>query len=363
MNTPLISIVVPVYNVENNLRRCLDSILMQSFSDWECIMVDDGSVDSSGTICDIYANKDKRFHVVHKVNGGVSNARNVGINTCKGKWVSFVDADDSLSKNYLEGFISSLNADFILCGFTSSNDLNVQPVDAIFEGRDLQKGVEVLVEDKYLLYAPWCKLFNKEILDKEGIRFNPSIRLSEDTIFCYQYLYFCNSVRVVCSNGYYYDGVWGGGKKYNLSLNEVITLETAQVEAIKRLNDRFDCQIDYKYKGYRYNHIGDLFFNRTLFDIFTYYHDINENVTWEAFQADPTFNLLQNSFNVLQESLQNDTFKKTYHQVICFYKDTQLKTDGLLSSVKLYAFLLKNNMHLANRWYLTLYYNLKHVTQ
>lgn len=363
MNTPLISIVVPVYNSGNSLQRCLESILVQSFPDWECILVDDGSVDGSGSICDIYVNRDKRFHVVHKVNGGVSNARNVGINTCKGKWISFVDADDSLSMNYLECFISSLNADFILCGFTSSNGLNVLPSDAVYEGCDLRRGVKTLVVDKYLLYAPWGKLFNKEILDKEGIRFNPSIRLSEDTIFCYQYLYYSNSVRVVCSNGYYYDGIWGGGKKYNLTLNEVLTLETAQVEAIKRLNKRFDCNIDYKYKGYRYNHIVDLFFNRTLLDIYTYYHNINENVTWKDFQSDPTFNLLQNSFDVLQQSIKKSAFSKTYQQVKCFYGNTQLKTNGLLSSVKLYAFLLKNNMHLINRWYLTLYYYLKNLVR
>ena len=98
---PKVSIIVPVYNVEQYLRQCLDSILVQTFTDWECILVDDGSTDCSKDICDEFANKDSRFRVVHKKNGGVSSARNKGIELSRGVYITFVDADDTIDKDVL----------------------------------------------------------------------------------------------------------------------------------------------------------------------------------------------------------------------------------------------------------------------
>ena len=98
----IISIIVPVYNVEKYLSRCLDSILFQSFPDWECILIDDGSSDNSGKICDEYAQQDDRFIVIHQQNSGVSAARNAGLDIAKGQWFSFVDSDDWIGSNFLE---------------------------------------------------------------------------------------------------------------------------------------------------------------------------------------------------------------------------------------------------------------------
>lgn len=102
MNNPKISIIVPVYNVEKYLRRCLDSIVTQTFTDWECICVDDGSPDNSGEILDEYAVKDKLFVIIHKENGGVSSARNAGFDTARGEWISFVDSDDWIERDCFE---------------------------------------------------------------------------------------------------------------------------------------------------------------------------------------------------------------------------------------------------------------------
>ena len=96
------SIIIPVYNSEKALRRCLDSILAQTMTDYECLLIDDGSTDSSGRICDEYAAKDERFRVFHKENGGVSSARNVGLDNAKGEWITFVDSDDSVEESFLE---------------------------------------------------------------------------------------------------------------------------------------------------------------------------------------------------------------------------------------------------------------------
>lgn len=107
MSSPKISIIVPVYNVEKYIRRCLDSIAGQTFTDWECICVDDGTPDASGKICDEYAQKDGRFVVIHKENGGVSSARNVGLDVAKGEYVTFCDSDDWVEKEMLEVFYNT----------------------------------------------------------------------------------------------------------------------------------------------------------------------------------------------------------------------------------------------------------------
>ena len=99
METPQISIVVPVYNV-----RCIDSILAQTFTDFELLLINDGSKDSSGLICDKYAEKDSRIRVFHKENGGVSRARNLGISNARGRWLCFIDSDDWVDKEYLHCF-------------------------------------------------------------------------------------------------------------------------------------------------------------------------------------------------------------------------------------------------------------------
>ena len=102
MATPVISVIIPVYNTEQYLLRCIDSVMAQTYQDFELLLIDDGSKDSSGTICDEYAEKDSRVRVFHKENGGVSSARNVGLDNARGEWITFVDADDWIESDMLE---------------------------------------------------------------------------------------------------------------------------------------------------------------------------------------------------------------------------------------------------------------------
>ena len=104
-NIPKISVIVPVYNTEKFLQRCIDSVLAQTYQDFELLLIDDGSKDSSDTICDEYAAQDTRVKVFHKENGGVSSARNVGLDNARGEWITFVDSDDYIEENYLQTFI------------------------------------------------------------------------------------------------------------------------------------------------------------------------------------------------------------------------------------------------------------------
>ena len=114
-NSPLVSVIVPVYKVERYLPRCVESILGKTYTNFELILVDDGTPDRSGVICDRYAEKDSRIKVIHKENGGVSSARNAGIDAAQGEWITFVDSDDWVAENYIEAMIIPVvekNVDF-----------------------------------------------------------------------------------------------------------------------------------------------------------------------------------------------------------------------------------------------------------
>lgn len=176
---PEISVIVPVYKVEQYLARCVDSILEQTYSDFELILVDDGSPDSCGEICDRYAEVDDRVHVVHKQNGGLSSARNAGLDVMQGKYVAFIDSDDVVHPQYLEILLALLKnnkADLAMCHYDFFKDetqicddeVSIDAVDCeILQGR-------VLLENfihhcrKVSLRSQCMKLYKKEIF--EGLR-------------------------------------------------------------------------------------------------------------------------------------------------------------------------------------------------
>ena len=109
LNMAKISVIIPIYNAEVYLENCLESIKNQSFTDYEVLLIDDGSTDNSGKICDVFATKDFRFQVIHKSNGGVSSARNIGIEQAKGEWICFMDSDDTVEKDYLQHLYQGAN--------------------------------------------------------------------------------------------------------------------------------------------------------------------------------------------------------------------------------------------------------------
>ena len=147
----MISVIVPIYNAEKYLRRCVDSVLAQTFTDYELLLINDGSQDSSGAICDGYVAKDSRVRVFHKENGGASSARNLGLENAKGEWITFVDSDDTLQQNALDLLYQSL---------TSS-------VDAVIANTKLKKIISGEDWIKLLLDCkPRCELWggiNKKI--------------------------------------------------------------------------------------------------------------------------------------------------------------------------------------------------------
>lgn len=181
MNMPYFSIIIPVYNVAQYLRECLDSILAQTFASWEAICVDDGSTDGSGAILDEYVAKDDRIKILHKTNEGVSVARNVGLELAKGKYLMFVDSDDSISADALHDFAQVLDRYKVDCllvnPFLSTEDRSC-PIRVLEGG---VKPIELLVGKHSAGGWPFCRVYRREKFG--ALRFIPGMRLREDMCF------------------------------------------------------------------------------------------------------------------------------------------------------------------------------------
>ena len=165
----LISVIVPVYNVEKYLNRCVDSILAQTYTNLEVILVDDGSPDGCPAICDAYVKKDKRVKVIHKANGGQGTARNAGLDIAKGDYISLIDSDDWIEKDFikiLHNYIINNDADLVICNY---NEVNEQ--DQIIKHSNLQYKVyksnkfDLLFNqiDTVPVIVPWNKLYKKSV--------------------------------------------------------------------------------------------------------------------------------------------------------------------------------------------------------
>lgn len=187
----LISVIVPVYNAEKTLRRCVDSILSQEFHDFELLLIDDGSKDESPAICDEYAKKDKRVRVFHKKNGGVSSARNLGLDYANGDWITFIDADDDVSNGYLSD-ISRHSEDVIIKGYkkrfgkTIIESLSTQDIIT----NSFLDFVSSYITSS-LLRGPVYKFYKKNILN--NLRFLTDMKIGEDAWFVFNYLARCKT--------------------------------------------------------------------------------------------------------------------------------------------------------------------------
>ena len=207
--TPKISVIVPVYKAEAYLHRCVDSILAQTFQDFEVLLIDDGSPDRSGEICDVYAQKDRRVRVFHKENGGVSSARNCGLDNAKGEWICFVDSDDFLDTTYLDDFnLNDSRVEFYLQGYRVVDAKNILSVHRFGQKYTNVKILNFLIEAERncILNSPVCKLFSRDLLDSHRLYFDLNTSYGEDHLFVLNYLLFIRdaSVNNKCSYNYVY---------------------------------------------------------------------------------------------------------------------------------------------------------------
>lgn len=207
---PEVSVIVPIYKVENKIKRCIDSLLEQSFVDFELILVDDGSPDKSAEICDRYAEIDSRIRVIHQQNGGVSKARNHGLESATGKYVTFVDSDDYVEVDYLKVLYDAIQneVDISICGIYYCNDQNSDKleqkryVDTIISINDEHtEYIADLLINRRFNYV-YGKMYRNDVIQRYSVRFKEEISLGEDTIFVFDYLTHASKIAIV-ENAYY----------------------------------------------------------------------------------------------------------------------------------------------------------------
>ena len=202
----LISIVIPVYKVEKYLEKCIQSVINQTYENLQIILVDDGSPDNCGKICDEYAKKDHRIEVIHKSNGGLSDARNKGLEIAKGEYIGFVDSDDYIEADMYEvlyNLLKQYNADVSICNFytVSQGKISIKNADnGINEYNRIEILKEILLDKNIQSYA-WNKLYKKELFDE--IKY-PIGKKYEDIGTTFYLLEKCNKVVVTGKSEYYY---------------------------------------------------------------------------------------------------------------------------------------------------------------
>lgn len=205
MEIPQVSIIVPVYKVESFLPRCIESIQNQRFKNWELILVDDGSPDNSGKLCDEYAKSDSRIRVLHKKNGGVSSARNLGLENIKGEWVTFVDADDWLDEDTLEQCMAFQDCDLIRfsANFVYKEDGTRNIPYKLTEGLVKEQLLEQVVARKSLLTV-WGCFFRASLLGTD-IRFDTNLKNGEDWLVLVHLICRASKITIVNKPLYQYN--------------------------------------------------------------------------------------------------------------------------------------------------------------
>ncbi len=257
----LISVIVPVYKVEAYLKKCVDSIINQTYKNLEIILVDDGSPDGCSKLCDKLAEEDKRIVVIHQGNKGVSSARNAGIDIAKGEYIMFVDGDDWLPRNAAEKLVCSITqngADFCY-GATKEIHVLKNRIPDNVPDTTIQKedANNLLPFIQKMAKTPWGKLFRRRLLNDYHIRFDKDIKFHEDTIFLYRFLQKCQTLSSVSNITYYYNRlVFASASKKQYSeihiwkyttayeLEKIFADHLSQADIMKYVSQRYLLSLD-----------------------------------------------------------------------------------------------------------------------
>lgn len=240
----LISIVLPIYNVEKYLKKCIETILNQTYDNIEILLVDDGSTDHSGEICDEFEKKDKRIKVIHKTNGGLSDARNTGLKHAKGKYISFIDSDDYVSEKYVEELYTLLktnNAQIAVCNFqrVKEDGQVVSTEDIQSETLSSKEALEKLNDRKFYptSIVAWNKLYDIKLFD--DILY-PLGKLHEDEYTTYKLYYKAKKVVITSNVLYYYRTVQTSimNRTFNKNRLDIIEALEERMEFFKEKNEK-----------------------------------------------------------------------------------------------------------------------------
>lgn len=229
----MISVIIPAYNAAGTIRRCIQSVLEQTYTEWEMIIVDDGSKDDTLGICQSY--DDSRIRVLHKENGGVSSARNMGLNFAQGDYIAFIDSDDFIETDYLQHLSHGLGYDIVITGFyygavPEASCFKFQLSDKQKVSQELSK----LINADQLCF-PWGRLFKRSILEQYQIRFDEQMRFAEDNVFNWEFLSHAESIYIDSTQKDYHKSADEGESGYNLSFEEMEYVDSQLFKLANRL--------------------------------------------------------------------------------------------------------------------------------
>lgn len=254
MTKPLISVIVPCYNVEEYLPECIESILVQTYRNLEIFLVDDGSLDRSGEICDEYAAKDSRIKVIHKENGGLSDARNVALDVMKGEYVTFIDSDDYVAEDYVEYLYKLIKENGVRLSVSwhqvfadgASMGINTYPVSA--KSVDMNEGVACIFYQRIFDTTAWGKMYHRSLFS-DGIRY-PKGWLYEDLPTTYRLMMKCDYIAFGNYRSYFYrirntsiEGSPFKPLKYESCMKIIRQFEADRVRMPERVRRALDCRI------------------------------------------------------------------------------------------------------------------------
>ncbi|MCR5761409.1 MAG: glycosyltransferase [Sphaerochaetaceae bacterium] len=244
----LISVIVPIYKVEKYLSKCIDSILNQTYANLEIILVDDGSPDNCGKICDDYAVQDNRIKVIHQKNGGVSKARNNGVKASTGSFISFVDSDDWIENDYIESLYLKINKDDVdlaICGYKSINAKQNNNIKIAHRQDARFSNIQVLKADSknttYGHIATWAKMYRRRLFDYVAF---PDGKICEDLFTYYKFIYYSREIEIINKPLYNYMAFRDGSimtVKYNLSMLDEIEAQYGQILFYQSKEELTDC--------------------------------------------------------------------------------------------------------------------------
>ena len=235
---PKISVIVPVYKAEKYLHRCVDSILAQTFTDFELLLINDGSPDNSGAICDEYAQKDNRVHVFHKENGGASSARNLGLDNVKGEWITFVDSGDWIDSNMYKEMLHTAmqnSVDAVYCDMVMEETDKQSTLNYNSQYSDHQLMYDCLAPINVVYFSVCNRLISRKIFDKYNLRATLGANMWEDVELAVKIRYFTARSTVINKSFYHYN-------RMNISSTthkDVMLRTIGQIERVKQIEEFF----------------------------------------------------------------------------------------------------------------------------
>ena len=242
----MISVIIPAYNAAGTIRRCIQSVLEQTYTEWEMIIVDDGSKDDTLGICQSY--DDSRIRVLHKENGGVSSARNMGLKFAQGDYIAFIDSDDFIEIDYLQHLSHGFGYDIVITGFyygavPEASCFKLQLSDKQKVSQELSK----LINADQLCF-PWGRLFKRSILETYQIRFDEQMRFAEDNVFNWEFLCHAESIYIDSTQKDYHKSSDEGGSGYNLSFEEMEYIDSRLFKLANKLEGYYNVQLNLEVK-------------------------------------------------------------------------------------------------------------------